>query len=263
MRSRSPTRVGCRALLAVALVSAAACGRDVAPRAGPALRTADAAASGTTARDESLLTARRVALVRSIEQGGVRDTTVLAAMRAVPRHEFVAAEYRALAYEDHPLPIACGQTISQPSLVAFMTEVLRPRRGMKVLEVGTGSGYQAAVLASIGCRVFTIEIFEALAASAQARLRRLGYGAVTVRHGDGYRGWAEKGPFEAILVTAGARHVPPPLVEQLGRGGRLVIPVDGKHGDQDLLLIEKDEDGALRTRNLGAVRFVPLLRGVR
>jgi len=221
------------------------------PGAGPAPDT------------ESLYTARRLELVRSFGTQGLRDSATLAAMRAVRRHEFVAREYRSQAYEDHPLPIDCGQTISQPSLVARMTELLRPRRGMKVLEVGTGSGYQAAVLAQIGCRVFTIEIFEALATSARERLRRLGYRDVAVRHGDGYLGWPEEAPFDAIIVTAGAEHVPRPLVEQLRPGGRMLIPVASTSGDEELTLLEKDARGRVRTRDAGPVRFVPLLRGVR
>ena len=215
------------------------------------------------AADEAKFRARRLALARDIAAQGVRDSAVLAAMRAVPRHEFVAPRYRDEAYADHPLPIERGQTISQPSLVAYMTELLRPRRGMKVLEVGTGSGYQAAVLAEIGCRVFTIEIFRELAASAETRLKRLGYRDVAVRHGDGYLGWPEQAPFDAIIVTAGAEHVPGPLVEQLRPGGRMVIPVAGGLGGEELTLIEKDRDGRVGTREVLPVRFVPLLRGVR
>jgi protein-L-isoaspartate(D-aspartate) O-methyltransferase len=213
--------------------------------------------------DEAAFTARRHALARFIERQGVRDAATLAAMRAVPRHEFVAPEYRDEAYNDYPLPIDCGQTISQPSLVAMMTELLRPRRGMKVLEVGTGSGYQAAVLAQIGCRVFTIEIFEALATSARARLERLGYREVAVRYGDGYLGWPEAAPFDAIIVTAGAPHVPPALLEQLAPGGRMVIPVASGLGDENLTLVEKNARGRVRSRILEPVRFVPLLRGKR
>ena len=215
------------------------------------------------ASDEAALRARRLELVRAIEWSGVRDPAVLAAMRAVPRHEFVAPAWRAQAYEDHPLPIECDQTISQPSLVAYMTELLRPKPGMKVLEVGTGSGYQAAVLAVTGCRVFTIEIFRELALSAEARLRRLGYRDVAVRHGDGYLGWPEQAPFDAIVVTAGAEHVPRPLVEQLKPGGRMVIPVASGPGGEELTLVEKDSAGVVRTREMLPVRFVPLLRGVR
>ncbi len=215
------------------------------------------------AAEEATFRTRRLALARDIAAQGVRDSAVLAAMRAVPRHEFVAPLFRDQAYEDHPLPIERGQTISQPSLVAYMTELLRPRRGMKVLEVGTGSGYQAAVLAAIGCRVFTIEIFRELAASAEARLKRLGYRNVAVRHGDGYLGWPEQAPFDAIIVTAGAEHVPKPLVEQLARGGRMVIPVGANAADAELTVVEKDAAGRVTTREVLPVRFVPLLRGVR
>jgi protein-L-isoaspartate(D-aspartate) O-methyltransferase len=216
-----------------------------------------------TPPDEALFRARRLELARLIELGGVRDSATLAAMRFVPRHEFVPAAYRSMAYADHPLPIDQGQTISQPSLVAYMTEIVRPRPGAKVLEVGTGSGYQAAILARTGCRVFTIEIFRTLAVSADERLRRLGFRGITVRHGDGYLGWPEEAPFDAIVVTAGAEHVPPALVAQLKPGGRMVIPVGAELDVQNLLLVEKDAKGAVRTENLLPVRFVPLLRGRR
>jgi protein-L-isoaspartate(D-aspartate) O-methyltransferase len=202
----------------------------------------------------------RESLVHEIEIGGVQDPVVLAAMRAVPRHEFVLPELRALAYEDIALPIAEGQTISQPTVVAFMTEAVRPRRGMKVLEVGTGSGYQAAVLAETGCRVYSIEILGALADSARARLRRLGYDSVEVRHGDGYLGWPEAAPFDAIVVTAAPESVPPALVTQLAIGGRLVAPVGGAR-DQKLVLLEKDARGRVRQTDLFPVEFVPMRRG--
>lgn len=182
--------------------------------------------------------AARLAMVEVISRYGVRDTAVLRALSVVPRHEFVPAASRSLAYGDHPLPVGHGQTISQPYIVAFMTELLEVRPGMKVLEVGTGSGYQAAVLAEIGARVFTVEIFEALATEARARLSRLGYD-VTVRHADGNLGWPEEAPFDAIIVTAAAEHIPPALVEQLAAGGRLVIPVGRVSGVQELILVEK------------------------
>ena len=184
-------------------------------------------------------------------------------MRAVPRHEFVLPRDRAAAYEDHPLPIGAGQTISQPSLVAFMTEALRPRPGINVLEIGTGSGYQAAVLAEIGCRVHSIEIVRALADGARARLERLGYGRVTVRHGDGYLGWPEVAPFDAIILTAAPDSVPSALVRQLAPGGRLVAPVGPEDGVQELVLLEKDEAGQVHTRPLLPVRFVPMRKDVR
>ncbi len=219
--------------------------------------------AGAPRNDEEVFRAQRLELVRGIRLGGVRDSATLEAMAAVPRHEFVPPVERPLAYVDEALPIEQGQTISQPSLVASMTELIRPRRGMKVMEVGTGSGYQAAILSRIGCRVFSIEIIEALATSARERLRRLGYGGVLVRHGDGYLGWPEEAPFDAILVTAGAEHVPPPLVAQLRPGGRMVIPVGSSDGVQSLLLVEKDTKGTVRTHDLFPVRFVPLVRGKR
>jgi len=199
-------------------------------------------------------------MVELIARHGVRDSATLDAMRTVPRHEFVPRESRALAYGDHPLPIELGQTISQPYIVAYMTEVLQLRPGMKVLEVGTGSGYQAAVLAAIGVHVFTVEIFEPLATSARARLERLGYDNVTVRHGDGYLGWEDEAPFDAIIVTAAPDHIPPSLPDQLKEGGRLVIPVGAEYGIQYLMLGEKHADGSFTTRRLLPVRFVPLLR---
>ena len=201
----------------------------------------------------------REAMVALIADRGVKDAATLAAMRAIPRHEFVPAEYREQAYADHPVPIGLGQTISQPYIVAYMTERARPRRGLKVLEVGTGSGYQAAVLAHTGAKVFTIEIFEPLATSARARLERLGYRAA-VRHGDGHFGWPEEAPFDVILVTAAAGYIPPALVAQLKPGGRMIIPVGAIHGTQHLILVTKDEAGAVSTRSLLPVRFVPLLR---
>jgi protein-L-isoaspartate(D-aspartate) O-methyltransferase len=194
---------------------------------------------------------------------GVRDSATIAAMGRVPRHEFVPSQVRRLAYEDTPLPIGQDQTISQPYIVALMTELVRPMPGDRVLEVGTGSGYQAAILAAAGCRVWTIEIFAALADEARARLRRLGYRDVVVRHGDGYAGWAEEAPFDAVVVTAGADAVPPALVEQLAPRGRLAMPVGDPHTDQRLVLLEKDSLGRVSTRYLVPVRFVPLLRGAR
>ena len=194
---------------------------------------------------------------------GITDSLTLAAMRAVPRHEFVPEDQRAWAYVDTPLPIGHDQTISQPAVVAFMTQVIRPGPGLRVLEVGTGSGYQAAVLAETGARVWTIEIFRALADEARARLRRLGYRSVQVRHGDGYAGWPEAAPFDAIVVTAGADSIPPPLIRQLAPGGRLVMPVGDPWADQQLILLEKDACGRIASRELLPVRFVPLLRGER
>ena len=205
--------------------------------------------------------ARRQELVRTLETEGIRDSSTLAAVRRVPRHEFVPPELRARAYENRPLPIGHEQTISQPYIVAFMTEAVRPRRGMKVLEVGTGSGYQAAVLAETGCRVYTIEIIRELADTARTRLRRLGYTDVQVRHGDGYKGWPEQAPFDAILVTAAPEIVPPALIAQLKPGGRLVAPVGEEDAIQKLVLLEKDDRGRIAQKELLPVRFVPMRGG--
>jgi protein-L-isoaspartate(D-aspartate) O-methyltransferase len=228
------------------------------------LLAAAAVPAACAPRDEAgTMRARRAALVDRIAAAGVRDPATLAALRAVPREVFVLPADRGLAYEDMALPIAADQTISQPSLVAIMTEALRPRPGLRVLEVGTGSGYQAAVLAAAGCRVFTIEIVRALADSARARLARLGVADVVVRHGDGWLGWPEEAPFEAILVTAAPDSVPSALVAQLAPGGRLVAPVGPEGGDQTLVRVDKDRAGRVRTTELMPVRFVPMRRGVR
>jgi len=207
--------------------------------------------------------AERRSMVELIERRGVEHTATLAAMRAIPRDEYVPEEHRERAYGDYPIPIGYGQTISQPYIVAYMTEILRPVPGMKVLEVGTGSGYQASVLAQIGCEVYTIEIFEALATSARERLTRLGFEDVKIRHGDGHFGWAVAAPFDAVIVTAAAGFIPPALVQQLKPGGRMVIPVGSVYGVQNLILVEKDESGEARTRNLLPVRFVPMLSQLR
>ena len=194
-------------------------------------------------------------MAEQIAARGVSDPRVLAAMRRVPRHEFVPAELRAHAYEDHPLPIGEGQTISQPYIVALMTELASVRSGSRVLEVGTGSGYQAAVLAEAGAEVWSIEIVESLARSAAERLKRLGYKSVHVRQGDGYRGWPEQAPFDAIVVTAAPPEIPLALKQQLAQGGRLVIPVGDSF--QDLLVVTRTADG-FATRSVAPVRFVPM-----
>jgi protein-L-isoaspartate(D-aspartate) O-methyltransferase len=186
------------------------------------------------------------------------DPAVMAAMRQVPRHLFVPMWLRDQAYENHPLPIGHGQTISQPYIVALMTDLLNVDRGDVVLEVGTGSGYQAAVLAELAKHVYTIEIVKPLAKQATERLAQLGYDNVTTRIGDGYHGWEEHAPFEAIMVTAGADHVPPPLIRQLKPGGKMIIPVDTGPFTQDLLLVEKTSPGTVETRQILPVRFVPL-----
>ena len=184
------------------------------------------------------------------------DADVLAAIARVPRHRFVPETQRRHAYANRPLPIGHGQTISQPYIVALMTTLLQPARGQKVLEVGTGSGYQAAVLAELGMQVYTIEIVEPLGAQAAQRLRD--YPNVETRIGDGYRGWPGQAPFDAIIVTAAASPVPPPLLEQLKPGGRMVMPVGSQWWAQQLTLIEKDAGGRVRTRQVIPVRFVPL-----
>jgi protein-L-isoaspartate(D-aspartate) O-methyltransferase len=197
-------------------------------------------------------------MVRSqIEARGVRDPRVLDAMRRVPRHLFVPADQREGAYADHPLPIGSGQTISQPYIVAFMTEQLGLKGGEKVLEIGTGSGYQAAVLSALAGRVYSIEIRRELADEARERLERLGITNAEVLTGDGYRGWPEKGPFDAIIVTAAPERVPPPLLEQLAPSGRMVIPVGGFY--QELKVIDRTPDG-FRERSVLPVRFVPFIR---
>lgn len=221
-------------------------------------------AAGAAQDPSDAFRARRLDLVdRYIAAQGIADTATLRAMRTVPRHEFVPPRYLDEAYGDHPLPIGHGQTISQPYVVAYMTELLRPRPGLKVLEVGAGSGYQAAVLAEAGCQVWTMEIIGPLADEARARLERLGYRAVAVRHGDGHFGWPEAAPFDAIIVTAAAGYIPPALVDQLKPGGRMVIPVGSVYGVQHLILVEKGSGGRVRTRQLLPVRFVPLVSGLR
>ncbi len=189
------------------------------------------------------------------------DPRVMEVMARVPRHEFVPSAQRHRAYANHPLPIGHGQTISQPYIVALMTDLLRLEPTHRVLEVGTGSGYQAAVLAELAQAVYTIEIIEPLGHQARTRLGRLGYDNVEVRVGDGYYGWEEHAPFDAIVVTAAASHVPPPLVRQLRPGGRLVIPVGSRFMVQQLLLVEKGADGAIVSRQILPVRFVPLTGG--
>jgi protein-L-isoaspartate(D-aspartate) O-methyltransferase len=183
---------------------------------------------------------------------------VIAAMGRVARHDFVPEALRARAYEDRPLPIGYGQTISQPYIVALMSDLLKPARGQVMLEIGTGSGYQAAVLAELGIETYTMEIVPELGAAAAARLDRLGYGRARVKVADGYHGWPEHAPFDGIVVTAAADHVPPPLIAQLKPGGRMVIPVGPAFMVQQLVLVTKAADGTTRTRQLLPVRFVPL-----
>jgi len=189
------------------------------------------------------------------------EPRVMAAIGEVPRHEFVPADQVPYAYENRPLPIGHGQTISQPYIVALMTELAAAAPGDKVLEVGTGSGYQAAVMSRLAAAVYSIEIVEPLARQATQRLQRLGYANVQVRGGDGYDGWPEQAPFDVILVTAAASHVPPPLVKQLRPGGRMLIPVGGSFLVQQLMLVQKRPDGTVSTRQILPVSFVPLTGG--
>ncbi len=191
---------------------------------------------------------------------GITDPAVIEVMGRVPRHEFVPQEYMDQAYENHPLPIGYGQTISQPYIVALMTQELEVEPGDRVLEIGTGSGYQAAVLAELGVDVYSMEIVGPLADLAQARLERLGYTGVHVQHADGYDGWPEVAPFDGIIVTAAPDHVPPPLLDQLAIGATLVIPV-GPVGDyQELWRITRTGEEEYVSESLGGVRFVPLVR---
>lgn len=197
-------------------------------------------------------------VARYIEGEGIHDPNVLRSLCTVPRHAFVRPSDFRRAYADHPLPIGLNQTISQPYIVAYMTEVLKLGRDSKVFEVGTGSGYQAAVCAEIAKEVYTVEILEKLAKSAKKRLKDLGYRNVTVKAADGYFGWEEKGPFDAIIVTAAAMSVPPPLVKQLKAGGRMILPKGSPYGAQWLVLITKDNKGKVRSQRLLPVRFVPM-----
>jgi protein-L-isoaspartate(D-aspartate) O-methyltransferase len=212
----------------------------------------------TTQERRGTFDERRARMVDDQIRGrGVRDPRVLAAMARVPRHRFVPDSQVESAYEDTPLPIGEGQTISQPYIVAYMTEALALAPTARVLEIGTGSGYQAAILAELVSEVYTIEIVPALAARAARTLKELGYTRVQTREGDGYLGWPERAPFDAIIVTAAPDHVPQPLIDQVRAGGRLVIPVG--RGSQDLLVYEKRADGLREITRL-PVRFVPLTR---
>jgi protein-L-isoaspartate(D-aspartate) O-methyltransferase len=220
------------------------------PSAGPPMRpTADTA-------DDAHAKARRAMVERDLRGRGIADDRVLEALGRVPRERFVSAEMAATAYADQPLPIGQGQTISQPYIVALMTELARPTPESRALDVGTGSGYQAAVLAELCAEVYSVEILAPLAAAADARLKHLGYRNITVRQGDGYRGWPEHAPFDLIIVAAAPDRVPPPLIDQLAPGGRLVIPVGSYR--QHLLVLTKRPDGSIERRSVAAVAFVPM-----
>jgi protein-L-isoaspartate(D-aspartate) O-methyltransferase len=237
------------ALLSVAMLL------GCAPADGP--KTADRSATADTTGTHQQ--ERRRMVRTQIAARGVTDPQVLGALRAVPRHEFVPGAPPTQAYQDRPLPIGHEQTISQPYIVARMTALARVDSTGRVLEVGTGSGYQAAVLGAIADSVYTIEIIPELARSASKRLDRLGYGNVEVKTGDGYEGWAARAPYDAIVVTAAPEQIPPPLIRQLAEGGRMVIPVGPTGGPQQLMLVKKTENGQIEKRRISAVRFVPFL----
>ncbi len=228
--------------------------------AGMAMAVPVCAQSGERAARDALVNqiALDIGQVAGLDPKQANVMAALAAMRRVPRHEFVPPERRAHAYRDHPLPIGYGQTISQPFIVAAMTALLEVESGDRVLEIGTGSGYQAAVLDELQIAVYTIEIIEPLAQEARARLAKLGYDEVQTRVGDGYFGWEENGPYDAIIVTAAASHIPQPLIRQLKSGGVMVIPVGDRFLTQHLVLVTKASDGAVQLRQLLPVRFVPL-----
>jgi protein-L-isoaspartate(D-aspartate) O-methyltransferase len=217
------------------------------------------APSGGQEEEKAFRMARERMVSQQLKGRGIHDEAVLKAMSKVKRHLFVPAGQVSEAYADRALPIGNGQTISQPYMVAYMTQVIRPQAGDKVLEVGTGSGYQAAVLAEIISQVYSIEIIPEQGHAASLRLKNLGYGNVQVRVGDGYHGWQENAPFDAIVVTAAAPNIPQPLVEQLKDGGRMVIPLGAPNKEQTLMLVEKKK-GKIMTRSLMPVIFVPFTR---
>lgn len=208
------------------------------------------------AEPEGLKEARRRMVDRQLRARDITDADVLDVMGRVRRHEFVPDELDHQAYDDHPLPIGHGQTISQPYIVALMTQLAKPRRESRALDIGTGSGYQAAILAELCKEVYSVEIVEPLANRARKRLAELGYKNVTVRAGDGYRGWPEHAPFEVIIVAAAPDHVPQPLIDQLAPGGRLILPV-GSY-PQNLMVLEKKKDGTVERKNVAPVMFVPM-----
>ena len=208
---------------------------------------------------DSYAVARENMVKSQIADEGIKDAATLKAMRKVPRHLFVPENLRSQAYRDMPLPIGFEQTISQPYMVAYMTAAILPAKGMKVLEIGTGSGYQAAVLAEIVDSVFTIEIVEPLGKQSTELLKKLGYKNIKVKIGDGFAGWPEHGPYDAIVVTAAAEDIPPPLFAQLKEGGRMIIPL-GKPGSVQTLVLATKEKGKIVKKNLLPVRFVPFVR---
>jgi protein-L-isoaspartate(D-aspartate) O-methyltransferase len=219
------------------------------------------AAAWSRPRSDERQDERKRMVLTQLQYRDVSDQGILDAMRAVPRHWFVPDDERESAYEDRPLAIGHGQTISQPYIVALMTQLLKLKSTDRVLEIGTGSGYQAAVLNELTPNVFSIEIIRELSEPAAVRLKDRGYTNVAVRTADGYDGWKEHAPFDAIIVTAASTHVPPPLIEQLKPGGRMVIPLGAPFRVQELMLVEKDSKGKVLSRGVAAVRFVPLTGG--
>ncbi|WP_298739867.1 protein-L-isoaspartate(D-aspartate) O-methyltransferase [uncultured Chitinophaga sp.] len=217
------------------------------------------ALSAAPFQEDAYRESRNAMVTQQIRKEGIRSPAVLAAMRAVPRHLFVPESMRSYAYSDRPVPIGYGQTISQPYIVAYMTQAITPQPGFKVLEIGTGSGYQAAILSGIVKAVYTIEIVAPLGQSANERLKQLGYNNVTVRIGDGYHGWKEQAPFDAIVVTAATAYIPPPLLEQLKENGKMILPVGSPFETQWLMLVTK-KDGKAITKRLLPVSFVPFTR---
>lgn len=224
------------------------------------LAAAPAAEERARERELMVLTVANMAETAGLWEARKLDPGVLRAMLEVPRHRFVPEEVSRFAYENRPLPIGQGQTISQPYIVALMTHLLKPRPGDNVLEIGTGSGYQAAVLSRLAGKIHSIDIVEPLAARAAERLRELGFANIEVRSGDGYAGWPERAPFDRIIVTAGADHIPRPLLDQLRPGGRMVIPLGSSPDSLRLTVVDKAADGRIRRRALLPVRFVPLTR---
>ena len=216
-------------------------------------------ATPVLAADADAFLRKRQAMVEvDIRERGIKDRRLMEVLARVPRHLFVASRLAGQAYEDHPLPIGEGQTISQPYVVALMTEALRLKPSDRVLEVGTGSGYQAAVLAGLVKEVWSVEIRKVLADEAAGRLKSLGYGNVRVKYGDGYFGWEEAAPFDAIIITAAANHIPPPLIRQLKEGGRLILPLASTVFYQTLTLVTKKKGGELQVDQMGPVQFVPM-----
>lgn len=230
------------------------------PKRGAVAWLAIAALSAAVAADGYGYQRERM-VVQQIQERGIKNPRLLLAMREVPRHLFVPSELQGMAYMDQPLPIGYDATISQPYIVALMTELLEPSPGHKALEIGTGSGYQAAVLSKLVKRVYSVEIVPQLAQSARENLKRLGYWNVTVRQGDGYKGWPEEAPFDRIILTAAPPRIPDALIDQLARGGRLIAPEGATPFSQELVLIEKAPDGSITRTRAGGVRFVPMKKG--